>query len=255
MARIRSIKPEFWTSEQVSHLSIEARLLFIGLWNFCDDYGVHPASVHRLKTEVFPNGEFETIAVAKMVDELIKCSLIVQYTANDTEYWHIPSWKKHQKIIRPTGKYPLPNAVNTHGVLAEHSLSTHEQFTEHSLSTQCASTDKSNAPKTAKNANSMSTHVVLSESYPPDREKDREKDKDNKSFSSASTGLEPSEGQSMHTRRGPANARSTVRIDADWTMPPPHDPSFNPREEFPEYREAVEKIEAMHVQNEALKGR
>ena len=42
MARIRTIKPEFWTSEQVVDCSPTARLLFIGLWNFCDDGGVHP---------------------------------------------------------------------------------------------------------------------------------------------------------------------------------------------------------------------
>lgn len=37
MPRIRTIKPEYWTSEQVLDLSIPARLAFIGLWNFCDD--------------------------------------------------------------------------------------------------------------------------------------------------------------------------------------------------------------------------
>lgn len=34
MARIRTIKPEFWTSEQVMGCAPLARLLFIGLWNF-----------------------------------------------------------------------------------------------------------------------------------------------------------------------------------------------------------------------------
>jgi len=34
MARIRTIKPEFWTAEQVMELSRDARLLFIGMWNF-----------------------------------------------------------------------------------------------------------------------------------------------------------------------------------------------------------------------------
>ena len=48
MARIRSIKPQFWTSEQIADCSSNARLLFIGLWNFCDDCGVHPASPARL---------------------------------------------------------------------------------------------------------------------------------------------------------------------------------------------------------------
>lgn len=55
MARIRTVKPEFWVSEQVTSCSRGARLLFIGLWNFCDDGGVHAAEHKRLKSEVFPS--------------------------------------------------------------------------------------------------------------------------------------------------------------------------------------------------------
>lgn len=47
MARIRTIKPEFWTAEQVMELSRDARLLFIGMWNFCDDAGVHQRHTRR----------------------------------------------------------------------------------------------------------------------------------------------------------------------------------------------------------------
>ena len=44
MARIRTIKPEFWTDEKVVTLPFEARLLFIGMWNFCDDEGYRGSS-------------------------------------------------------------------------------------------------------------------------------------------------------------------------------------------------------------------
>lgn len=37
MSSYRAVKLEFWTSDQVMSCSREARLLFIGLWNFCDD--------------------------------------------------------------------------------------------------------------------------------------------------------------------------------------------------------------------------
>ncbi len=47
MARIRSIKTEFWTAEQVMECSPIARLLFIGMWNFCDDGGNHPATINE----------------------------------------------------------------------------------------------------------------------------------------------------------------------------------------------------------------
>ena len=40
MGRIRSIKPEFFTSEVVAELPLSTRLTFIGLWTYVDDNGV-----------------------------------------------------------------------------------------------------------------------------------------------------------------------------------------------------------------------
>ena len=53
MARIRTIKPEFWLSEQVARCSREARLTFVGMWNFADDRGVHPATPRLLKAALY----------------------------------------------------------------------------------------------------------------------------------------------------------------------------------------------------------
>lgn len=105
MARIRSIKPEFWTSEQVMECSLEARLLFIGLWNFCDDGGNHPASARTIKAEIFPADDITSDDVQRMLDELSSNGLIVLYTAQDKDYWHVSGWH-HQKIEKKTYKYP-----------------------------------------------------------------------------------------------------------------------------------------------------
>lgn len=53
MARIRTVKPEFWTDEKVVECSISARLLFIGLFNFADDKGCLERSPKRIKMQVF----------------------------------------------------------------------------------------------------------------------------------------------------------------------------------------------------------
>ena len=108
MARIRSIKPEFWTSEQIVECSTRARLLFIGLWSFADDAGCHPASLKRLKMEVFPGDNFTDKDVAGMVAELVSHGLLREYEAQGQSYWEVTGWKKHQKIDRPTIKYPGP---------------------------------------------------------------------------------------------------------------------------------------------------
>lgn len=105
MARIRTIKPEFWTSEQVMECSTTARLLFIGMLNFCDDGGNHPASAKRLKAQVFPSDDITTADIEKMVCELVSTGLISEYSAEDRCYWHVTGWH-HQKIEKPTYKHP-----------------------------------------------------------------------------------------------------------------------------------------------------
>ncbi|MDQ2819851.1 MAG: conserved phage C-terminal domain-containing protein [Pseudomonadota bacterium] len=108
MARIRTTKPEFWTSEQVVECSPIARLLFIGIWNFCDDHGLHPASVKRLKMEVFPSDTLDDSAIQSMVDELESAKLLHSYSVNGDRYWQVTGWAKHQKIEKPTYRHPLP---------------------------------------------------------------------------------------------------------------------------------------------------
>lgn len=107
MARNRMIKPEFWTSEQISNCSLMARLMFIGLWNFSDDNGVHPASYKKLKAEVFPTDDYSINEIESWVSELIQQGLLHEYTITDKTYWIVTGWKKHQKIKYPTSLYPL----------------------------------------------------------------------------------------------------------------------------------------------------
>lgn len=108
MARIRSVKPEFWTSAQVVECSPIARLLFIGIWNFCDDNGIHPDSVKRLKMEIFPADPVSDADIKGMVDELVKVELLEHYVVGNQGFLRVTGWSKHQKIEKPTFKHPLP---------------------------------------------------------------------------------------------------------------------------------------------------
>lgn len=105
MARIRTIKPEFWTSEQVMECSAMARLLFIGIWNFCDDAGNHPMSPKTIKALVFPGDDITALAVEGLLAELVSNRLITIYEAASKQYLHVNGWH-HQKIDRPTVKHP-----------------------------------------------------------------------------------------------------------------------------------------------------
>jgi hypothetical protein len=130
MARIRTIKPEFWTSEQVAECSPNARLLFIGIWSFCDDNGIHPASVKRLKMEVFPSDVITDAEIQTMINELLRVGLLHHYTVKNQWFWHVTGWAKHQKIDKPTYRHPLPNQAD----FADGSASTPGTFGEASPS-------------------------------------------------------------------------------------------------------------------------
>ena len=111
MARIRTIKPEFWTSPQVARVSFAARLLFIGTWNFADDYGNLPRDPDKLKMQVFPG---DVIDVQPLIESLIDAGLLIEYTVNDTgeRFLHIPTFRKHQVINRPSKRlYPSPDGL------------------------------------------------------------------------------------------------------------------------------------------------
>ena len=108
MARIRTIKPEFWTSEQVTECSMNARLLFIGIWNFCDDAGRMNASPKQIKALVLPADDISSESVRGMLDELEKNGLLIRYIVDGKEFLQVTGWK-HQKIDRPQPpKYPGP---------------------------------------------------------------------------------------------------------------------------------------------------
>lgn len=105
MARIRTIKPEFWSDEQVMSCSIHARLLFIGLWNFCDDSGVHPLKPVSLKALIFPGDSIDSTSIRRLLLELYENDLIALYDADGKQYLQVLGWA-HQRIDKPTRKYP-----------------------------------------------------------------------------------------------------------------------------------------------------
>lgn len=105
MARIRTIKPEFWSSEQVMECQALTRLLFIGIWNFCDDGGNHPDSEKTIKARVFPGDEISSSSIRRMLDELSSNGLLAFYEHSGKRYLHVSGWE-HQRIDKPTFKYP-----------------------------------------------------------------------------------------------------------------------------------------------------
>jgi hypothetical protein len=106
MARIRSIKPEFWTDEKVVAISPLARLVFIGLWNFVDDYGRAPYSPARLKMQILPADPAD---ILEILGEIRRASLITVYQVDGKEFLEVSGFVKHQKVDkRAASKHPAP---------------------------------------------------------------------------------------------------------------------------------------------------
>lgn len=121
MARIRTIKPEFWTDDAITECSLSARLLFIGMWNFADDRGNIERSAKQMKMKIFPA---DTVDVESLLLELMHNNLIIEYEFDGKKYLHIRTFADHQVINRPskTGLPEYDESLRTHATLTDDSL-------------------------------------------------------------------------------------------------------------------------------------
>jgi hypothetical protein len=110
MARIRSVKPEFFTSLAIGDLSERARLAFIGIWTYVDDYGRGTDDPRLVKAAVFPLDDRISVRdVAKIIDELAAACRLQRYEVDGRRYFVVVNWNEHQKIDRRSAsKLPPP---------------------------------------------------------------------------------------------------------------------------------------------------
>lgn len=130
MARIRTIKPTFFTSEDVAALSLRARLTWIGLWTYVDDTGRGKANPRLIKAALWPlDDEVGLDQVVDDLEELQREGRILLYEVDGLEYLEIVAWRTHQRIDRPSAStIPPPPGVEPspppRGGLGEPSTST-----------------------------------------------------------------------------------------------------------------------------------
>lgn len=106
MARIRTIKPEFWGDTKIGRLTFAARLLFIGLWNYADDWGRGNYKPKEIEGFIFPDDDVD---IRALLQELIDADRIVTYAIGDQRYFVIPSFDKHQPMRdRSQTRIPSP---------------------------------------------------------------------------------------------------------------------------------------------------
>ena len=113
MARDRIIPSDFWTWEAVIDCAAMTRLLFLGLWNFADDFGVQPLRPRTIAMQVFPGDAIDTDAIRAMIDELAARGLVRVYQVEEQEYLEIVDWSQVQRVGRRARRrypgFPSPN--------------------------------------------------------------------------------------------------------------------------------------------------
>jgi hypothetical protein len=94
MARIRSIKPEFFHHEELAELSLAHQLLFIGLWTLADREGRLEDRPKRIKAAIFP---YRDMDVDALLWDLHRSNFVSRYAAAGKACIAVLNFGKHQR--------------------------------------------------------------------------------------------------------------------------------------------------------------
>lgn len=103
MARIRTIKPEFFTSEDIVGMTPHARLLYIAMWCEADKEGRLAWKPRTFKMRYLPA---DSINIEDLCSEIIAVGLVVLYGEGLA---YIPRFTKHQHINPRESASTLPD--------------------------------------------------------------------------------------------------------------------------------------------------
>lgn len=114
MARIRTVKPEFFRHEGLQDLERanpgqHVMLTFAGLWTLCDKAGRFEWKPRTIKLDVLPFLEFDMGTTLMLLERF---SYVRRYIADGKTYGVIPSFEEHQRIngkeAQEPPKHPEP---------------------------------------------------------------------------------------------------------------------------------------------------
>lgn len=113
MARIRSLKPEFWADEDLAELPRDARLLYMGLWNLADEHGRLRGDARYVKGQLLPyDDDLPPSAVDGLLNLLHRTGKALRYRANGRPYVYLPTLARHQRLEpdKVPSRLPAPPA-------------------------------------------------------------------------------------------------------------------------------------------------
>lgn len=112
MARMRSLKPEYYADEELAtKTDRNTRLLYPGLWGLADEHGRLRGNPAWIKGQIFPYDDDLTPAdVDGMIGQLEAIKNVVRYEADGAKYLYLPNLAKHQRLDtdKVPSKLPVP---------------------------------------------------------------------------------------------------------------------------------------------------
>lgn len=113
MARIRTIKPQFFKNEGLAELPMVCRVLYIGIWTQADREGRLEDRPKRLKAEIFP---YDNVNVDELLSKLQSAGFIVRYEFGDLKLIYVNNFLKHQcpNQKEPKSELPAPEIEKHH---------------------------------------------------------------------------------------------------------------------------------------------
>jgi hypothetical protein len=125
VARIRTIKPEFWKHEDLSALPEPTHMLAAALLNHADDEGYFNANPGLVKSECCPLRE-PSVSIQDSLISLVKIGYLALYKGTDGKrYGKVVTFDDHQRVNRPTASKIKPlctvieDSLNGHAYLTE----------------------------------------------------------------------------------------------------------------------------------------
>lgn len=128
MARIRTVKPDFWRHEQLSELPEATHMLAAALLNYADDEGYFNANPKLVQAECCPLRE-PSVSIQDSLTALARIGYIVLGKGADGRtYGAIVKFTAHQRVNRP-----VKSKIKGLDIAWDGSPPTHAQLTEDSL--------------------------------------------------------------------------------------------------------------------------
>lgn len=116
MARIRTVKPEFFRHEglqdlEIAHPGQYPMMVFEGLWGHCDKAGRFEWKPRTLKLDILPFLPFD---MADTLEILAAAGFVRRYTVGGKEYGQIDTFTEHQRLggkeAQEPSRFPAPDS-------------------------------------------------------------------------------------------------------------------------------------------------